>query len=551
MGQNRRAWVYLITLIAVIALVGCTVEVVVTATPDENLSETEVTSAIVEATVITPTMIIPAIETPVVQPSATTEPTRLPAPTPTTVERIGSPTITPARPMVTPPLPTTITAIPTVELTGKELVVNSMTKIELGRRQVANFGTVEITTATINISNRTVEVTYSTFASGKSNPTIEIELVTDNGTSDKCQFAFYVDGVTNNFEGRCILNIGTLGIPWFLLIDDHNYLDLESAAVVGSVEGTVAPIETKGPETPAPTPTPRITVTPTPTPRITVTPSPTPTATPVVDTSLIAMHSWRTGEDLDHQKLWLQNEISSTPRELPVNVGVGELRVSPDRQHIVQLYQDGLEIFDKNGRSIVQYSTIKNGLKNSVFSITGVSWSSNFSVLIAGNGYDATGNETTGLWQFDIRSGATFIYFDLFDYQQSTSEIDCNFDGSVVLSLTPHSSSNSQLWILKSDARTLYKISESPKKKAFPKWSPDGQTILFSDGFSTYTMNTAGEAETLIVGGIWDAVWSPDGLYIAGTQGAKYAFSTEIRWVELSTGIQGVIAGLSSNVDWR
>lgn len=542
MGQNRRAWVYLITLIAAIALVGCTVEVVVTATPDENLSDADVASPIVEATVITPTTIIPATKTPELQPSATTEPTRLPAPTPTTVAQTGLATNTPVRGTVTPPQPTTIAAVPTMELTGKELVVNSRTKIELGRRQLANFGTFEITTATINISNRTVEVTYSTYSSGKSNPSIEIELVTDNGTSDKCQFAFYIDAGANNFEGSCILNIGTIGIPWFLLIEDQNYLDLESALVIGSVGGTVVPIETKGPaETPSPTPTPRITVTP----------SPTPTATPVVDTSLIAMHSWRTGEDLEHQKLWLQNEISSAPRELPVNVGVGELRVSPDRQHIVQLYQDGLEIFDKNGRSIVQYSTIKNGLKNSVFSITGVSWSSNFSVLIAGNGYDATGNETTGLWQFDIRSGATFIYFDLFDYQQSTSEIDWNFDGSVVLSLTPHSGSNSQLWILKSDARTIYKISESPKKKAFPRWSPDGQTILFSDGFSTYTMNTAGEAETLIVGGIWDAVWSPDGLYIAGTQGAQYAFSNEIRWVELSTGIQGVIAGLSSNVDWR
>jgi hypothetical protein len=537
---------YKTILRAVLALgfflvIGCTVEVVVTATPDEDLSDADVTSPIVETTVITPTTIIPATKTLELQPSATTEPTRLPAPTPTTVAQTGLATNTPVRATVTPPQPTTIAAVPTMELTGKELVVNSRTKIELGRRHLANFGTFEITTATINILNRTVEVTYSTYASGNSDPSIEIELVTDNGTSDKCQFAFYVDGVANHFEGRCILNIGTLGIPWFLLIDDQNYLDLESAAVVGSVEGTVVPIETKGPETPSPTPTPRITVTP----------SPTPTATPVVDTSLIAMHSWRTGEDLEHQKLWLQNEIGSTPRELPVNVGVGELRVSPDRQHIVQLYQDGLEIFDKNGRRIVGYSTIKNGLKNSVFSITGVSWSSNFSVLIAGNGYDATGNETTGLWQFDIRSGATFIYFDLFDYQQSTSEIDWKFDGSVVLSLTPHSSSDSQLWILKADARTIYRISDSPKKKAYPRWSPDGQTILFSDGFSTYTMNTTGEAETLIVGGIWDAVWSPDGLYIAGTQGTKYSYSNEIRWFELSTGSQGVIAGFSTEVDWR
>jgi hypothetical protein len=437
----------------------------------------------------------------------------------------------------------TVALVPTVTLESQNTLISTRERIDLGVSHEANFGTFEITSVIENTTNHTIAVAYNTFSSNQSERTVDVELVgIDGGSSDDCDFTFISTGPAGNYSGICVLGSPEFENPSYLLVGDQHYLDLESVDLVAAPYIELNPTMVASPS-PVPTPTP--------TPNVAATPSPTPTATPVFEGSLMAMHSWRTGDDLEHQKLWLQYEIGSIPRELPASVGTGELRVSPDRQNIAQLFQDGLEIYDNAGNGVVEYATSKTGLKNSIYSITGITWSGNFTVLIAGMGYDATGNESTGLWQFDIRSGSTSFYFDFFQIDQTTSKIDWWSDGTVVLSLAPQSGSNSQLWLLKPDARSLFKISESPREKFSPRWSPDGQSILFSDGFSTYQMNPDGTEETLIVGGIWGAVWSPDGSYIAGTQGVEFSYSTELRWFELSTGQQGVIAGLSDTLDWR
>ena len=83
---------------------------------------------------------------------------------------------------------------------------------------------------------------------------------------------------------------------------------------------------------------------------------------------------------------------------------------------------------------------------------------------------------------------------------------------------------NSEIWVVSIDGKTLKRITENPGPDSFPRWSPDGKTLAFISRrgqdkssqvyfYSPDHENT--QRETDLEGNIKDLKWSPDGQRIA------------------------------------
>jgi hypothetical protein len=289
------------------------------------------------------------------------------------------------------------------------------------------------------------------------------------------------------------------------------------------------------------------------------------------------MRSWRDGNNDEEQYLWIQNEIDANPIKLQVEVRNKDLRISPNRQHIAVADERGLRILDIEGNQSLYIDFQKERDTDiRVFYehlTSGLAWLSESTLLIAGYGYDKSQQLSRGIYAIDIHTGFTTLYFETTDYwaygkSQSVAGFDRNNDGRLVISLRvngAHKGEHEQLWIADPSANSLTQITQPPDYcekpvvnldcgKTYPRWSPDGTKILYTNGVrggcnasrcGSYTINSDGSDETSLAGFVWNAVWSPDGETIAGTLG-----TTAIFYQNIITTKGGLLTD-SRGIDWQ
>jgi Tol biopolymer transport system component len=125
----------------------------------------------------------------------------------------------------------------------------------------------------------------------------------------------------------------------------------------------------------------------------------------------------------------------------------------------------------------------------------------------------------SGLYIYDIQNKSKTLLLKRF----SPRDPSFSPDGNAILfaDFTEEGTENSEIYTMGIDGSNLTKLTDNPAKDYFPKYSPDGKTIVFSserDGnIQLYTMNSSGEnVKRLMDDKFTDNIgsFSPDGVNI-------------------------------------